>query len=78
MINCSAVIIDPVIYIIYHQKYRKAITQLLYSCAGGRSKLERTGLVEQMTNTSSTPVRQGSNRTRKVSRDSGRKRKASY
>ena len=29
IINCSSVIIDPIIYIMYHEKYRKAIDKVL-------------------------------------------------
>ena len=33
IIQNFAVVIDPAVYIIYHEKYRSAIKRLLYGCA---------------------------------------------
>ena len=45
LINCSAVIIDPIVYIMYHKKYRKAIGAIIWSTLNKFSGSELTNTI---------------------------------
>ena len=51
-IQSAAVVVDPSVYIIYHEKYRKAIKSLLYGCVNEKLLFAKTR--EDLTNFQST------------------------
>ena len=42
IIQSSAVVIDPIIYIVCHEKYRKAIKKVLYNVTGKKLSILET------------------------------------
>ena len=60
LIQSSAVVVDPAVYIIYHEKYRKAIKRVLYGCVNEKLLFMKTG--EELTTLQShEPIRKGTN-----------------
>ena len=50
LIQSSSVIIDPVVYIVYHEKYRKAMKRVLYDLTGKNIALFKTDATFTSTN----------------------------
>ena len=56
LLQFSTVIGDPLIYIIYHERYRHAIQQYLFNCSGGKINFLKTKIDSDARNSARNTV----------------------